>query len=332
MFMLFFIVIILKNIVWFLIKMIQNYEKLADRISKASGKQREEIDRLVEAKRAKLSGLISREGAAQIVASELGINFEKERMKVNELVSGMKKINILGKIIKLFPVHEFEKNGRKGKVTNLFLADDTGIIKTVLWDTNHIELFERQQIKEGDFIEISNGSLRNSELHLSGFSDIKKSSEVIEDIKTRNEAVEKKISEFNIGGNFKVRAVIVQVFEPRFFYVCSECGKKAVNDGEGYVCQEHGKVVPNKRALMNLVLDDGSENIRAVIFSEQIENLGLKQEDLEENFPDKKQEILGKEMIFSGRATQNKLFNNPEFIINSVESIDVEKLIEVLEK
>ena len=41
--------------------MLQNYSKLAERISKASGKDVEEINRLVEAKRAKLSGLISRD-------------------------------------------------------------------------------------------------------------------------------------------------------------------------------------------------------------------------------------------------------------------------------
>ena len=64
--------------------MIQNYTQLVDRISKASGKNAEEINRLVEAKRAKLSGLISRERAAQIVAAELAISYDKEKMKINQ--------------------------------------------------------------------------------------------------------------------------------------------------------------------------------------------------------------------------------------------------------
>jgi len=79
--------------------MIQNYPQLAERISKSSGKSVEDINRLVEAKRAKLSGLISREGAAQIVASELGINFDKEKIKINEIVTGINKVNVFGKII-----------------------------------------------------------------------------------------------------------------------------------------------------------------------------------------------------------------------------------------
>ena len=46
-----------------------NYERILEKIAKSAGVDREEIERKVEAKRAKLSGLISREGAAQIVAA-----------------------------------------------------------------------------------------------------------------------------------------------------------------------------------------------------------------------------------------------------------------------
>ena len=70
----------------------ENYNALLERISKASGLNISDLDRRVEAKRAKLSGLISKEGAAQIVASELGISFNNQRMKISELVHGMKKV------------------------------------------------------------------------------------------------------------------------------------------------------------------------------------------------------------------------------------------------
>ncbi len=313
--------------------MIQNYEKLVERISKASDKEREEITRLVEAKRAKLSGLISREGAAQIVASELGINFEKEKMKINEVVPGMKKVNVLGKIIRIFPVHEYERKGKKNKVANMFIADDTGNIKTVLWDTNHISLIEKGKISEGNFVEISNASVRENELHLSGFSDIKKSKEVIDNVKTEKQYSEKAIKDFNIGGNFKCRSIVVQAFEPKFFQVCPECGKKVVNGSDGYECEKHGKVMPEKKALMNLVLDDGTGNIRAVVFSEQIKDLGFSKEELKpEKFENKKEEILGKEFFFSGRIQQNKLFNNLELVVSNANKVDIDKLISKLEK
>ena len=311
--------------------MIQDYSRILERISRITGKEKEEIHRLVEAKRAKLSGLISREGAAQIVANELGVNFDKEKVKINEISSGMKKINVAGKIIQMSPVREYKKGNREGKVANFFLADDTGNIRVVLWDTNHIALLENAEIKEGDFVEIVNANLRNSELHLTGFSDIKKSNIKIETVKTEKEFAEKKICDLTLGGNFKVRAVIVQVFEPKFFEVCPECSGKVVGDLEGRRCEKHGRVIPKKRALLSVVLDDGSENIRAVLFSEQIEKLGLKDEDLE-NFAFKRQELLGKEAYFLGSVRQNRLFNNLEFHVSDIQEINIEKLIEQLEK
>lgn len=313
--------------------MIQNYPQLLERISKASGRTQDEITRLVEAKRAKLSGLISREGAAQIVASELGINFDKEKVKINEIVQGIKKVNLIGKLARIFPVKEYKKENREGKIGSFILADSTGNIRTVLWDMHHISLIENQEIKEGDVVEISNASLRNNELHLTAFSDIKKSSEVIENIKLEKEFAEKDILEFSIGGSFKARALVVQIFEPRFFEVCPVCGTKAITDAEGSRCEKHGKIIPKKRALINLVLDDGTGNIRAILFSEGIEKLGLKEQELEPGiFLQKKQEILGKEAWFSGNVRQNKLFNNPEFFVTEIEDIDLDKLIETLEK
>lgn len=312
--------------------MIQNYSQLLERVSRASGKTQEEITRLIEAKRAKLSGLISREGAAQIVASELGINFDKEKVKINELVQGIKKVNIIGKIARIFPIREYKKDNREGKVANLILADQTGNIKTVLWDTHHISLFESQELKEGDVVEISNASLRNNEIHLTGFSDIKKSSEVIDNIKLEKDFSDKNIKEFVIGGSFKSRAIVVQIFEPRFFEVCPVCGSKAISDAEGSRCEKHGKILPKKRALINLILDDGSGNIRAVLFSENIEKLGLKELELEPGlFIERKKNILGKEAFFTGNVRQNKLFNNLEFFVSDIEEIDLDKLIEALE-
>ena len=313
--------------------MLQAYNKIVEKISRVSGKTEEEVNRLVEAKRAKLSGLISREGAAQIIAAELGINFDKEKAKVNELLPGMKKVNILGKIIKIFPVKEYHTNNREGKIGSLILADETGNIRVVLWDTNHIDLIEKEIIKEGDFIDITNANFRGTEIHLTGFSDVKKSTEIIDNVKTVLEYSEKRISELGLGGGFKVRAIIVQAFEPKFFLTCPECNTKAVEEGDGYKCEKHGKILPRKRSLLSIVLDDGSNSIRAVLFSEQIENLGLKEEDLQpERFPDVKSNLLGRESFFLGSVRQNKLFNTNEFFVSNVEDLDIEKLIESLEK
>src|SRR3990167_3575900 len=106
--------------------MLPNYQQLIEKIARASGLSVEEIDRKVEAKCAKLSGLISKEGSAQIVASELGISFDKEKMKVSELLTGMKKVNLIGKVISEPIIRSFSKNGRDGKVLSMSVADDSG--------------------------------------------------------------------------------------------------------------------------------------------------------------------------------------------------------------
>jgi ssDNA-binding replication factor A large subunit len=310
-----------------------NYELLIERIAKSSGLEKGEIERRIEAKKAKLSGLISKEGAAQIIAAELNVNFEEAQLKVSELMPGMKKVHFIVKIINLFPVREFERNGKRGKVLNFFAADETGSLRIVLWDTNHISLFESHEIKQGDAVEIINGSMRDGEVHLSGFSEIKKANVKIENVKIEKSFSEKTIEEVQPGQSIKIRGIVVQIFAPRFFNVCPECGKKAIQDAEGFVCAEHGKVVPKERSLINFVIDDGTENIRLVMFSDQINKISNEQElKNPEKFEEFRNEFLGQEVYVSGNARTNKMFNNLEVGVSEIEKVDVEKLIEVLEK
>jgi len=310
----------------------QNYDLLIDRISKAASLDKEEVERKVEAKKAKLSGLISKEGAAQIIAAELGISFEDQDLKISELMSGMRKVNVVGKIINIFPVREFDKNGRSGKVANFILADDTGSTRVVLWDVNHIELIENETIKVGDVVEIKSGSTRDSEIHLSGFSELKKSKVVMKDVKTGPVVSEGTLEEARQGQNIKVRGVIVQVFQPRFYSVCPTCNKKALQEGEGYKCAEHGIVEVKDRAILNFVIDDGTETMRVVMFSDQI-NAMIPEEDLKdaEKATAFRDELMGSEIYLSGRVNRNQLFNNLEIIASGVERVDVEKLIGELE-
>lgn len=308
------------------------YDKILEKISNASGLERQEIEARVEVKIKKLSGLISKEGAAQVVAAELGINFDNERLKVDELLPGMRRVNIVGKVINTFPVRTFIRNQQENKVANFILADETSNVKIVLWDTHHIELLEKNQIIEGSVIEIVNGNVRDNEIHLGSFSELKLSNENLGEVKTEMILKQKNIEDFKISDNVKVRAFIVQIFDPKFFEVCPECKKKVELTNENSICKEHGKVIPEKRALMNIVLDDGTETIRAVLFHEPLQKLGINLDLDSEPFPNQKNNFLGKEMVFSGNVRNNKFFNNPEFIISNIDEINLDKLIENLEE
>jgi len=310
-----------------------NYDKIIEKLSKSSGLEKEEIERRIEAKRAKLAGLISKEGAAQVIAAELGLSFDNEKLKINELLSGMRKVNVIGQVINLSPIRNFTtKKGDEGKVVNFTLADDTSNIKVVLWDTNHIGLVEKKQIKDGSIVEIGNGSMRSNEVHLGSFSELKLSKEVLKDVITEKVLQEKNILDFKLADSVKTRAFIVQAFDPKFFYVCPECRKKAIQEAEGFSCAEHGKINPDKRALINLVLDDGTETIRSVLFQDALDGLGMGDLEDVDNLILQKHNLIGKEMVFLGDVRMNSFFNNPEFVVESVKDVNPDELISVLEK
>jgi replication factor A1 len=300
----------------------ENYNRIVDKIALVSGNSKDDVLRKIEAKRAKLSGLISQEGAAQIVAAELGVSFDNEKLKVNELLPGMRKINVVGKIVRLFPVRTFKtQKGDDGKVLNLFLADDTSNVKVVLWDVNHIALFENEQISEGHVVEISNASVRDGEIHLGSFSDLKVSEEKFENVVTEKKVSEKNILDLKISDNAKVRAFVVQSFNPKFFEVSKETGRKPTEE-------ERNNGVPlEKKALINFVLDDGTETIRTVVFHDNLGKLGLTELEDEEKSKAQVQNLLGKELIVSGVVRRNNYFNNEEFIANEIQEVDFDELI-----
>lgn len=306
-----------------------NYEQILRLISESSGLPQEEIVRRIEAKKAKLSGLISREGAAQIIASELGISFDKQKLRISELLTGMKKINVVGKIITLNRVIEYNKNGKSGKIGSFQLADTTSNIRVVLWDTNHIGLIENGVIKEGDIIEINGGDVRNSEVHLTGFADIKLSKEQMEDVNTSLIVQKKNIGDMQANNNVSTRAFIVQIFGPTFFNVCSQCNKRVSETNE---CVTHGAVAPKRSAILTLIVDDGTGSIRAVLFSEQIKKIATDSElESTDSFMTKRKDLIGKEIVIEGGVRKNRLSENLEIFVNDIREIDIDKLIEELE-
>lgn len=298
-----------RNLVWVIM---DSYASLLERIASAANVTKEEIEQRIEAKRSKLSGLVSKEGAAQIVAAELGITFENEKLKLNELMEGMKRVRVLGKITRVFPVREFSKNGRSGKVGSFQLGDATSNVRVVLWDINHIGLLESKKLDSGSVIEISNASIRNGEIHLSAFSDIKSTNESMDDVKVARVLSNGFIKDAKAGDQMHVRACVVQVFDPKYF-----------DDKNG-----------QKRALVNIVLDDGTETIRATAGPEVLKELGFSEEEIYsiDIFKTKKETILGQESIFSGSFKVNTYFNKLEMSIQTTKNVDMDSLIKELQK
>ena len=320
-----------------------SYDELIERVAKLSGLSRDEIERRVEAKRARLSGLISREGAIQVVAAELGLKFDNLKLKISDLLSGMKRVNVAGKIIKMFGIREFTKNNQQRKVATLMIGDDSGTIRVVLWDTNHIELIERGSIKEGNTIEITNATVRGSEttkeLHLTSNSTISLSSFDIGNVKTEQELKLTSIDRLHANDIAKLRAVVVQVFDPFFFNVCPECKRKVVEENGSFKCETHGVVEPLERMLLSFVVDDGTASMRAICFTDSLLgiinslnlDIGIDTLKEKEKIAELKQKLLGTEFWFSGRARRNQRLDALEFIVNEAEVVKPKELIEKLQ-
>jgi ssDNA-binding replication factor A large subunit len=290
------------------------YSNLIEKISKHSQLSVEEIEKKVDSKKSKLSGLISKEGAAQIVAAELGISFENEMLKIKELTEGLRRANVIGKITRVFPVKEFSKNGRSGKFASFTLGDETSNVRVVLWDSNHVGLIESGNLNQGSVIEIRGASVKNGEIHVSAFSDIKPSDRKFDSVKETVAPTSGNFAEAKEGAFVNVRAFIVQTFEPRFFD-----SKK--NEGE-------------KGVLLNIVLDDGHATMRSVLFGDSIKKLLSVNDD--ELFSldvlnSKRAEIIGEEKMFTGSFRMNSFSNNLEFSIRGIDDFSVENVIKELD-
>lgn len=150
---------------------------IVDLIVTKSGKSKEEVARLIEAKKKELDGYVTDEGAASLVARELDLDlFEKQlspelKLSIRDLVAGMSGVTLNLRVLRIFPLRTFtRKQGGEGKVASLMGADATGSIRVTFWDT-HTKPIEDREIDEGDVIRVINGRVRTGlrdqlEIHL----------------------------------------------------------------------------------------------------------------------------------------------------------------------
>ncbi|MBW3022992.1 hypothetical protein KY308_02725, partial [Candidatus Woesearchaeota archaeon] len=139
----------------------------------------------------------------------------------------------------------------------------------------------------------------------------------------------------------EVVGTIVQIFDPRFFELCPDCMKRARQKEDGFFCEIHGKVEnPKVSYIFNLVLDDGTDNVRVVLYKQQAERLFNKEENEIVSARDDatkidalKSEIFGKTVKICGRLQQNQLFDRQELIAQLVfPEVDVNEEIKVVEE
>lgn len=324
-----------------------SYEEILKKIKEEKGLSQEEIESRIKSKLDQLSGLISREGAAHIVANELGIkvfpDMTKKRYKVKEVIAGLRGVEVVGRVVRKYEIREFKTEKREGRVFSFLLGDETGVLRIVIWDDSQIKQMEN--IDENDIVKIVNAYSRENqgfrELHLGNRSEIilNPEGEDVSAIKQVRDFTQKKIEELQVGDLVKVLGTIVQVFEPKFYDACPHCNKKVNLEADKHTCPEHGLVIPKPVPILNFLLDDGTDNIRVVCFRDTVNKVTNKTEgevlEYKENplaFESVKQELLGKHVMLTGRVTKNEMFDRLEFIAHDTQIVDPKKLVAILQQ
>jgi hypothetical protein len=199
-------------------------------------------------------------------------------------------------------------------------------------------MIENSTLEEGTVVEITDGVVKKNvfgglEIRLPKYSQIKK----LKDDKTIPEApVSKSFSQERIDiknineGFYEIHGNFVQLFNTNpLFSLCPKCkGSLEEKDGD-YFCGEHGKIEPENTMIISGIVDDGTGSIRTVFFREQAEKFsGIDVSGLEDLSKDEimnsiKKNVLGKDIILSGRIRRNKLFDNLELVVNDAREPDI---------
>jgi len=311
------------------------YEQLVEKIKEKTGLSEDEIEQKVKQKLEQLAGLVSKDGAAHIVANELQVNAFEETsgpLKLNKLLPGMRSVEALGKVMAIYEVREFSTDRGSGKVGSFMIADDTGRTRVTCW---HAATDKMSPLKEGDAVKVTGGYVKENrgqaEIHLNDKSEIEINPAgvtvaVSDNVMQAPEAQRKKINDLNENDqNAEILGTIVQVFEPRFFEICPECGKRARQREDKFICEKHDAVTPDYSYVMNAVIDDGSETIRGVFFRDQADQLTgkpreemLQYREFTDKFDQVKIDLLGKMIKMNGRVTKNAMFDRLEMVARKV--------------
>jgi len=138
---------------------------------------REEVLKKLEEKRQKTGGLISDEVLLRMLATELGVEIDVNKVKeptllIGNLVPGLSDVTVAGRVIAVFPPKSSEEYKRSAKARNgsLIIADKSGSVHVVLWNTK-AAYAEQEKVRVGQILRFRHGytmegRLGNVELHI----------------------------------------------------------------------------------------------------------------------------------------------------------------------
>jgi len=311
----------------------------------------------IQEKQNMLSGMVSEEGAAYLVAKDLGVNLDKgssRKLEIKNIIAGMRNVSVAGRIFKKSDIIEFKKkDGSEGRVVNLFVGDRTGFVRVPLWN-EQVKLIEDDILKLGDIVQISGAYAQENiygdvELSLGKYGEIFDVTAEAEGSDIGFPSAEEMSKNFlNSGGNrvhisevkpgkAEIKGTVIDVIKSGFiFNVCPKCGKKVSEESEKFTCEVHGEIKPEPKMYMSFMVDDGTGILRSVAFRDVAESIsGISAEELSKMNLDERHNrvsgnVVGKEYILDGNVKKNTRYDRFEIVLNKAEPINISEESEKL--
>jgi replication factor A1 len=260
---------------------------------------------------------------------------------LSELNEGENNVRMVGRVINIYDPNEFQrKDGTKGVVRTVEIADGTGVIRASFWDEKtEIPLNVGDAIKienprinsREDKIEISVG--RNTNLtkatddeteKLPSYDDIKEmiyKTKKIDDIEEEDR-------------NIKVTGQIVEAYGNRILYeMCPNCNKRVSLVDNTYICDICGEEIeePNYLMIIPCVIEDDTGTMRVTFFRTAAEELiGMKMKEIieviqktgdEGSLEDKVSDLVGNEITVIADASFDEY--NEEIRLNAKKLVEI---------
>ena len=309
-------------------------DEIKEKILDQTDLDEDELDEQISTKLDQLSGLISEDGAAHIVANENDVELtdEEDSLKVDNLATGMQGINIPGRVVQAYELQTFENDRGEGQYAKFLLGDETGVTMVVMWGDTATNI---SKIDEDDTVLLKDVSVREgrrgTEIHANDQSEVEINPDGV-DIEapdtSAQQTTKKNISDLDEDDdNIEVFATIVQIFEPKYFERDPDSKRKLQRNDDGDWENPEGNVIdePEIGAVLNIYADDGTDSVRVVLWKPHIMDLLDVDEDELLTYRDNiaefepvKTELLGEMVRIDGRVQRNNVTDKLELVANNV--------------
>ncbi len=301
---------------------------------KEKGFGEDAIERMINEKKESIGSHITDEGIISLIAAEHGITetVESPELTIDKITDGLMNLHLITRVLRVFDKKEFIKEDKKKKQLQSFLlGDPTGKIYLTLWDR---ELDIYNKIHDGNVIRLINcisvKGPSGPQLRLGYKGRI-----IVEDesnfpeltYKSPQNVVRKKLIDISPGEHsIEIRATISNIYRLLIYDACPTCHKRAIKSKDSFFCDNCKiRIVPKKAMVVEIGIDDGTNHIRAVLFSDSAsELLGESPDNIARDLQgyldagytgksagleyilEKKPDILGKEIVLIGSISENE--------------------------